>query len=51
MRLCNDLKAVKNLKTSTDETIKNLTMFKDLIKEDREARNKLIRTVNLEMNC
>ena len=37
------MKAVKNLKSSTDKTIKNLTMFKDLIKEDREARNKLVK--------
>ena len=36
------LKATKNIQTASDPYVKNVSIFKDLIKEDREQRSKLV---------
>ena len=40
--ISNILKATKSLQTVTDPIIKNTSIFRDLIKEDREQRKKLV---------
>ena len=40
--ISNILKATKSLQTVTDPIIKNISIFRDLIKEDREQRKKLV---------
>ena len=36
------LKATKNIQTASDPYVKNVSIFKDLIKGDREQRSKLV---------